>query len=134
MAGDPLEARIQQEIERLNREIDDLMRQRQAYEVMLTRARRENVEMRDVTRKNSIPRIMIESRVMEMLRIAGRRVSGSDLYRDARFSNAQLNYNTFRTQLMRMKRKDMIEGAGRGYWKLKAQALSLVAKNEEISN
>lgn len=124
ISGDTIEGRIQQEIEKLNNEINNLIRQRNAYEAMLARVRREDANLRDVTRKNSISRIMIESRVMEMLG-AEKRVSGADLYRDAKYADSRLNYSTFRTQLFRMKDKGMIENVDRGWWKLSQTNLGI---------
>lgn len=117
MSDNILENRIIREIEEITGQINDLVKQKDTLEVILRRVRLENSGLQDVTRKDSIKRVVTENRVIEMLR-AGRHVAGTELYRDAKYYDAKLNHSSFRTLLHRMKKKEMIESAGRGYWKI----------------
>lgn len=113
------ETRLQREIEEIEARIKELTQEKTALQRQLMKARRENADLRDVNRKNSINRVMIENRVLDALKEFNKPMRTKDLYRFALFVNFELNENTFRTILHRMKQKAMIEQAGsRGVWQL----------------
>lgn len=112
------EERLYIAIAKINDEIKDLLRDKSALERQLIIARRENTDIRDVSRKNSIDRVMIEKRVI--LALGGNKTKSTyALYKEAKEINFNLKENTFRTQLHRMKNKGIIEKAERnGKWRL----------------
>ena len=117
------ETRLQREIEQIEARIRELTQEKTALQRQLMKARRENADLRDVNRKNSINRVMIENRVVEALKEFKKPLRTKDLYRFAQYVNFELNENTFRTILHRMKQKTMIEQAGRrGVWQLPSEA------------
>ncbi len=105
-------------IEKINNEIKELNRDKVALERQLIIARRDNTDIRDVSRKNSINRIMIEKRVLSALEVRTS-ISTNTLYKQAKEVSFYLNENTFRAQLHRMKNKGIIENADHnGKWRL----------------
>jgi hypothetical protein len=105
------------ELERKQREIaaeiDTLHR-------MLLKARFQNelIKRTDVTRKNSVIRILIENSVLQSLGETGRVRGTTSLYRDARLIVGTLRENTFRTILHRMKKRELITSTGHGKWQI----------------
>jgi hypothetical protein len=83
---------------------------------LLLKVRRENLSLRDVTRKNSFDRILIENRILEVVKAAKREVPTTRLFLAAREINPQIRNSTFRSYLHRMKAKGMINNSGHGYW------------------
>jgi hypothetical protein len=106
------------EIEEIEAKMKDLDQERSALRRQLMKARWENSDLRDVSRKNSGNRVMVEQRVLATLEEASKAVSTQKLYMMARLANFELRENTFRTQLHRMKEKGMIASAQRGLWRL----------------
>lgn len=117
------ETRLQREIEQIEARIRELTQEKTALQRQLMKARRENADLKDVNRKNSINRVMIENRVIEALKEFQKPLRTKDLYRVAQYVNFELNENSFRTILHRMHQKGMIQNAGkRGVWKLASPA------------
>jgi hypothetical protein len=114
----PYETRLMQEVEAIDARIKDLGQEKAALLRQLMKARWENNSLRDVSRKNSATRIMVEQRVLTELQAATRPVSVSRLFAAAKQANYELRENTFRTYLHRLKEKGLIESPTRGTWRL----------------
>lgn len=117
MSGSLYEKRLQQEIQNINTQIRDLSNERSALERQLIKARQENAGVKDVSRLNSINRVMIERRIIEALSEKSP-LRSQDLFREAQKVTFDLKESTFRTHLHRLKNKGVIQNAGRfGIWK-----------------
>lgn len=112
------EHRLIREIEDLDLRIKDLTQEQDALKRQLGKARRENLVLKDVSRKNSATRVMIENRVLQALKQSSRACSSTVLYKEGLRANFELKENTFRTYLYRMKEKGLIRSVGRGLWRL----------------
>ncbi len=106
------------EIEELERRIKELTQEQHALKRQLVKARWENDSLKDVSRKNSANRVMIENRVLEALKGSPKACSTGVLYKEGLRANFELKENTFRTYLYRMKEKGLIRSVGRGLWRL----------------
>jgi len=112
------ERRLIREIEEVDLRIKELTDERAALQRQLMKARWENDSLKDVSRKNSGNRVMIETRVIDALeKTRSKPYSSSELYQEALKANFELKENTFRTYLHRMKEKGIIESVGRGLWR-----------------
>lgn len=111
------ERRLQQEIESIELKLKELSAERDALKRQLIKARWENHLLRDVNRKNSASRVMVEQRVLGALKQATKPLSSKQLFEVARLANFELKENTFRTHLHRMKEKGLIENVSRGRWR-----------------
>lgn len=126
------ERRLQQEIESLNAQIRDLTMERQALERQLVKARQETGGIKDVSRKNSFLRIMIERRVLAALSEKSP-LSSKDLMAHAKLVTFDMNQSTFRTHLHRLKLKGEIETAGtRGNWRLSQPKKSKDSPSDDV--
>ena len=112
------ERRLMREIEELEQRIKDLTQEQNALRRQLMKARWENDGLKDVSRKNSANRVMIENRVLDALQKKSKACSTAILYKAGLRANFELKENTFRTYLHRMKEKGMIVSVGRGLWRL----------------
>ena len=112
------ERRLMRAIEETEGRIKELTHERDALRRQLMQARWENSALKDVSRKNSGNRVMIETRVVDTLKASSRAVSTAKLFAVAQRVNFELKENTFRTYLHRMKEKGMIVSVGRGVWKV----------------
>lgn len=121
MADEPIayyELRLQREIEQIDARIRELTQEKSALQRQLLKARQEASGLSQVSRKNSIMRIMIENRVLDALRSSAKPVSTHELFQNARYANFDLKENTFRTYLHRLKQRGLIANAGRaGRWR-----------------
>lgn len=97
-------------------EIAKLERQRDSLRDLLLKVRRENSQLRDVTRKNSYDRILIESRIINLLQASSKPLPTSRLYWAAKEINPQLPYSTFRSHLHRLKTKGAVDSEVHGEW------------------
>jgi hypothetical protein len=113
----PYERRLQAELEIIELKLAELTNDRSALRRQITKARIENHQLRDVNRKNSVGRILIENKVLEALKGASKPMTTKQLYEVGRLMNFELRENTFRTNLHRMKAKGLVENAGRGRWR-----------------
>ncbi|MCF1450529.1 hypothetical protein FS815_27535 [Agrobacterium vitis] len=115
------ERRLQREIEEIEARIRELTNDKAALQRQLMKARRESVPLSDVHRKNSVTRVMIESRIVDALRSAPGPLSAKELLFEAMHVDFLLKASTFRTHLHRMKKKGLIQTVGkRGFWTLPA--------------
>lgn len=118
LSGTAYEQRLQLEIERINQKVKDLVDERLALERQLILARQESSGLSDVSRKNSVNRVMIERRLISALR-SKEIMTNKELLAQAQLVAFDLNPNTFRTQLHRLKAKGLIETASTpGNWRL----------------
>lgn len=111
------ERRLTQEIEEIELKLKELTAERDALRRQLIKARWENHQLRDVNRKNSASRVMIEQRILSALDQTPKPMTSSQLFSVARLANFELKENTFRTHLHRMKEKGMIANVSRGKWR-----------------
>ena len=116
------ERRLMREIEAVEARIAELTQEKYALQRQLQKARWENHSLRDVNRKNSANRVMVEERVLSLLHGAEKPLHNSKLLSAAKLANFDLNPSTFRTYLRRLKEKGLIENTRRGYWKLTTEA------------
>lgn len=113
------ERRLLQEIEEIEARIKELAQEKLALQRQLAKARRESSGLKDVHRKNSINRAMIETRILDALTGQKKAVSFKILLTAARFVDHQVKEGTLRTTLHRMKNKGLIKsGQVRGTWLL----------------
>jgi len=112
------EQRLIREIEELEKRIKELTQEQHALKRQLVKARWENDSLKDVSRKNSANRVMVENRVLEALRESSKACSTAMLYREGLRANFELKENTFRTYLYRMKEKGLVRSVGRGLWQV----------------
>lgn len=111
--------RLMREIEEIDTRIAELNQERAALQRQLTKAHWEASALKDVSRKNSGTRIMIEQRILDALRSAQKPLNSETLFSAARRANFELKPTTFRTYLLRLKEKGHIKPAGkRGLWLL----------------
>lgn len=129
-AAAEVEKKILQEIADRKRQIAGIQHEIDTFERMLMKSRQQQVLIRqtDVTRKNSINRILVESCVLNSLKSSGRPHKTRSLYRDAALIVGTLKEGTFRTILHRMKNRGLITSVTDGKWQI--GALSLVPRTD----
>lgn len=128
------EDRLRREIEEIERQIRELTLEKQALERQLLKARRASTVLSDVSRKNSLTRILVEEKILDALRGAKRSLSNSQLYREAQAIDADLKSSTFRTYLHRMKARGLILTAGtNGNWRLPSQQVVLKTFHKQVT-
>lgn len=115
--------RLQREIEEIEARIAELTDEKLALKRQLVKAHWEENALRDVSRKNSGTRIMVEERILDALRHARGPLSNTALFETAKRANFELKPVTFRTYLKRLKEKGAIQSVGRGAWMLEAVRL-----------
>lgn len=115
-----LEDQLLREIAEVDRRIGELQQERAALSRLLLKTRQQAVTLKDVTRKNSIQRILIEKAITDALAKAGRPVGAADLYRIAAQIDGKLKETTFRSYLHRLKGRGITENskAQYGFWQL----------------
>jgi hypothetical protein len=112
-----LENTIFAEIEEINNKVRELLHQKRSLEDVLIRARQKSelVRRADVTRKNSVNRILVEGAILESIRNSRNPVRPKRLFVEARGLVPSLCESTFRSYLFRMKARGLIVEEGRGY-------------------
>jgi hypothetical protein len=104
-----LEKVILSEIADLDRKRNELEKERYHLERMLLRVRKENLSNVDVTRKNSLGRVLIENAITEYIKSAkGKNVASNQLFAAVRLKDPRIKESTFRSHLHRMKAKGTI--------------------------
>jgi hypothetical protein len=115
---------LQQEIIRQITMLDDqiarLSAEREVLGRTLTRVRNDQVANKEVNRKNSVNKVVLENAIFLALKLAGAPVKVADLYNDVSFGLAVLNHGTFRSALHRMKESGSVASPSRGKWMLSA--------------
>jgi hypothetical protein len=110
---------IRAEIARIDKEMKQLFQEKKALERQLMQLRSRDAKLKDVSRKNSVNRVLVESEIVETLTRKGRPITSKDMFRIVQASLGTLNENSFRTYLHRMKLRGLIESTGeRGAWRL----------------
>lgn len=110
---------ILEQLALVEQQIHELMQEKMALQRLLLKARRGDLSLKDVSRKNSVDRILIEDRIVGRLSVARRSISAADLLKTAKEIKPDLNGNTFRSYLKRMADRGLIEnGRRRGQWEL----------------
>ena len=112
------ERRLMREIEEIDSRLKELTDEKSALQRQLKKARWENSALKDVNRKNSGNRVMVETRVLDALKASPRPMRTTKLYQEGLKANFELKENTFRTYLHRMKARGLVVSVGRGIWEL----------------
>lgn len=111
------EARIQRDIQEIEREIIRLRDSKEVLQRLLMEARRRDGFRPPVKRRNSVDRVMIETAIRRAL-YGKASVKSRDIYEEVKKVSSDLKHSTFRSYLHRMKEKGLILQHGRGAWKL----------------
>ena len=108
----------------IEKQITDLEAERKAVQRLLVKVRSDNAGVKDVTRRNSLSRIIIEHCIIETSTNSGTPVPSTTLFRQAKAEVRDLKENTFRSHLHRMKAKGLIEPLySGGPWRLRPPKL-----------
>ena len=112
------EQRILKDIEEIETRIRELETEKLGLKRTLMRLRREDIASKEVRRKDSINRILIEKRILEELKSNKNYLNSKELYHVSRSVVFDLNENTFRSHLHRMKKRGLIKNFKnkRGLW------------------
>lgn len=113
-----LERQLLAEISRVDREIAALRREHETLSGMLFRARKRELGNRQVTRTNSLRRVMIENAILTHLsRVpAGRAVASGQLFIEAQRAVPGVGRSTFASHLHRLKQKGLVTASDYGAW------------------
>jgi hypothetical protein len=113
------ELRLQKEIEEIEAQIKNLSLEKKALERQILKVRQVGLSGKEINRKNSVKRVMIERKVIDALRNSHRALSSTSLYKEAQLIDFELKNTTFRTHLHRMKARNLIQLDGKsGMWVL----------------
>ena len=104
-----IEQSILRQIANINQQIRDLQGEQRTLERLLLRVRRGDETQREVTRKNSVTKILIENTILAALRSASKPMGARDLYAAVRNVAPDLKNSTFRSHLKRMKDRGDIQ-------------------------
>lgn len=111
-----LEKELVAQIVDINKRIDELLRDRAAINRAILKVRQRNSALKDVSRKNSLNRVLVESQILEILGRSSGPVSSQVLFKEAQNVHPDLKSETFRSHLHRMKRKEAIKSKGSGWY------------------
>ena len=116
------------EVGKIEERIKVLTIEKQALQRQIAKLRGERTGLQEVTRKNSLLRVLAENSVVEYLRVSDKPATTRRLYDNARSTNYDLKETTFRNYLHRMKVRGMIKNAGHvGVWKLSEKLADTVS-------
>lgn len=116
-----LERKILVEIDDIDRRFEALRQERTALQRLLVSVRAKTVGMPDVTRKNSVNRIVIEEKILSVLRNSERSEPTKKLFREVLNTHPSVKAATFRSYLHRLQSRGLIEPAlARGFWQMSA--------------
>jgi len=110
------ERRLIHELEVIEAKIVELRQEQEALKRQLMKARWETHTLKDVSRRNSANRVLIEERILDALKETDKALSNDSLFKVAKLANSELKPNTFRTYLFRMKERGLISSHKRGKW------------------
>lgn len=111
------EERLVVEISAIDRRVSELITEKAALTRQLLKAREQRAALRDVTRINSGQRVIVEDSILEFLKQRGQKSSPTDILAHVRKTAVHdLNSNTLRTYLWRMREKGVLTNTERGYW------------------
>lgn len=94
-------------LQEINSKIDQLSREKQVVSKMLLDIRKQNLR-REVSRSNSVDRIMIENKIIEYLQERNTYANWKDIYKFTISTMITLNESSFRTHLHRLKLRGII--------------------------
>jgi hypothetical protein len=115
----PIENQVLEQLAEIDRKISDLQAERTVLLRLLAKARQHSSQLHDVTRRNSLNRVLIENMILETLKSSPKALRTYKLFDAARILDHKLNHNTFRSYLHRLKARGLIEPSlKRGFWKL----------------
>lgn len=119
-----LEGTILVQVENITAQIRELLHQKHSLEQILVRARQQDelVRRTEVTRKNSINRVLVEGAIRKSLRDSQEPVRTRALYLNARLMVPGLRENTFRSHLFRMQQRGLLTRYGYGKWLLRGKS------------
>jgi len=113
--GIHVENAIARQIADVDKRIRSLTEEKHALERLLLKTRHDNVLGREVTRKNSVSRILVENQILRDLRNSKKPLSNRDLYISVVSVLMSVNESTFRSYLKRMKDANLIQNRGNGW-------------------
>jgi hypothetical protein len=128
MAGLP--AQIADQLAEIERRISDLVAVRDGLIRVYMRVSGQRMEIEDPAgadtncRMNSYHRLMIEGEILDALRATQNSgLATRELFDRACVSNPKLKYNTFRSYLTRLRKRNLVvcEDGQRGFWSLPAE-------------
>lgn len=101
-----------------NREIAHLQSEKAVLERLLYKARKQEISNREVTRSNSVGRVMAENAIMAKIDAGPKMgVSVTALELAARGAVPGLGQSTFRSHIYRLRERGIIESPTRGVWR-----------------
>lgn len=111
------EERLVAEISAIDQRVSELMAEKAALTRQLLKAREQRTALRDVTRINSGQRVIVEQSILGFLEQRGRESSPTEILDYVRKTAVHdLNDNTLRTYLWRMREKGILTNPKRGSW------------------
>lgn len=110
-----IELVITKQIEEVDLQLRELEAEKRALQRLLLKTRQNNIQNRQVTRKNSINRILVENTILETIRRSESAVNNNQLYNATLIVLNNLNKSTFRTYIKRMKDAGLIVSKGRSW-------------------
>lgn len=111
-----IEAQLLRQLSIIEEKMFELEQEKKSVQRIIMRVRREDVARKDVSRKNSVDRVMVEEKILKTLRDNSKAIRTSILFSAAQQVNFNLKKNTFRSHLHRMKNKGQISSSDHGYW------------------
>jgi hypothetical protein len=118
----PLERQILVAIDDIDRRVEALRTERATLQRLLVTTRKKTPGLPGTLRRNSADRIVIEEKVISLLREAERGMSGRTLFREIAYKQQNLKEATFRSYLHRMHTRGLIRPIlTRGFWQLAAK-------------
>jgi hypothetical protein len=100
------EAQLLEQLTEVVRKIGELTAEKVTLERLLMKVRERNQITKDVTRKNSLRRVLIENTILTEL--DGRTLYTRDIYKRILSTIYDLKYSTLRSHLQRMSKKNLI--------------------------
>jgi hypothetical protein len=121
-APNSLEAQLLRELKSIERRLAELRSEKDTIERLIISVRRSDpvVSKLDVTRKNSMKRVLVESVVLESLKKSKNGRKTYELLAEMKMIDPELNSSTFRSTLHRMKERGVIASPKVGLWEVPA--------------
>jgi chorismate mutase len=122
-----LSEQISLQIAEIDRQILELQRERQIHQRMMARALANDAAQTQVSRRNSVNRILVEKAILDLLRQAPERTfSSSKISQAARGIIPSIKPATLRSYLHRLKSRGLIRPSHshRGHWGLALETTS----------
>lgn len=114
-----LEDALLERLDRLERRMQKLRDEREAIQVALASHRADRLRFKGALRKNSFSKLLVEKRILDVLRKSGRPMPTATLYKAAgMIDNEAMPESTFRSHLHRMKIEGLIVSHMRGSYRL----------------